>query len=264
MLKFISFSSGSCGNSYYLGTEDQGIMVDAGVSLRKVKKVLHENGLSLDNVNSILITHNHLDHIRHLGSFCKRAPKNVYTTKFIHSVLAKHTMVSEYLSPYVKYIEEDKPIIIDGFEVTGFQVPHDAAQTLGYSIKINGHNFVILTDIGRFTDEALSYAKNAHSLVLESNYDMDMLMRGPYTHELKMRIVQGEGHLSNDECAAALKRLIHSDLKNIFLCHLSENNNTAALAYESALKALTELNIEKGSIMLTCLPRHYQSPLFNL
>jgi phosphoribosyl 1,2-cyclic phosphodiesterase len=93
---------------------------------------------------------------------------------------------------------------------------------------------------------------------------MDMLMRGPYTYELKMRIVQGCGHLSNDECASAIKRFWHPGLKNIFLCHLSENNNTHALAYESAAQALKELGVEKGTVALCCLPRQYPSPLFNL
>ena len=264
MLKFISFSSGSCGNSYYLGTENKGIIIDAGVSLRRVKKTLQDNGLSLDNVNSILITHNHLDHIRHLGSFCKREPKNVYTTEFIHSVLARHTMTAEYLPPYVRYIQEDSPINIDDFEVTCFQVPHDAAQTVAYSIKIEEKCFVIITDIGRVTPSVIKYALEADALVLESNYDVDMLMRGPYTHELKMRIIQGEGHISNDECAEALTKIWTPKLKHIFLCHLSENNNTPKLAYESAYKCLIELGAEKGRFMLTALPRHYPSPIFNL
>ena len=264
MLKFISFSSGSCGNSYYLGTQDKGIIIDTGVSLRRVKKVMQENGLSLDNVQAILITHNHMDHIRHLGSFCKRAPRAVYSTASIHSILAKYPVTSEYLSSYVKVIEEEKTMDICGFEVTCFEVPHDAAQTVGYSIKINGKHFVIMTDIGRLNEAAIKFASTADFLVLESNYDMDMLMSGPYPHELKMRIVQGTGHLSNDECAAALKRIWHDGLKSIFLCHLSENNNTSALAYESARKVLESLGVKKGTVLLTCLPRQYPSNLFTL
>ena len=93
---------------------------------------------------------------------------------------------------------------------------------------------------------------------------MDMLMRGPYTYELKMRIVQGCGHLSNDECASAIKRFWHPGLKNIFLCHLSENNNTHELAYECAAEALKEIGVEKGSVALRCLPRRYPSQIYTL
>ena len=124
--------------------------------------------------------------------------------------------------------------------------------------------FVIMTDIGRMTDEAVEFARQADTVVVESNYDMDMLMSGPYTYELKMRIVQGCGHLSNDECASAIRRFWHLGLKNIFLCHLSENNNTRDLAFNCAVKALKELGVEKGTVSLRCLPRQYPSQMFVL
>ena len=121
-----------------------------------------------------------------------------------------------------------------------------------------------MTDVGRMTDEAVEYARTADTVVIESNYDIDMLMAGPYTYELKMRIVQGCGHLSNDECASAVRRFFHSGLKNIFLCHLSENNNTHDLAYSASAKALEELGVKKGTVALRCLPRQYPSQMFTL
>ena len=149
-------------------------------------------------------------------------------------------------------------------QVKYFVVPHDATQTVGYAVKIDGRLFVIMTDVGRMTDEAVELSRMADTVVVESNYDIDMLMQGPYTHELKMRIIQGCGHLSNDECASAIKRFYHKDLKNIFLCHLSENNNTRELAYESSLEALLELGVEKGTVALRCLPRQYPSQMYML
>ena len=121
-----------------------------------------------------------------------------------------------------------------------------------------------MTDIGRMTDEAVGFALSADTVVIESNYDMDMLMSGPYTYELKMRIVQGCGHLSNDECASAIRRFWHPGLKNIFLCHLSENNNTRDLAFRCSSAALEEIGAEKGSVSLRCLPRQYPSQMFIL
>jgi phosphoribosyl 1,2-cyclic phosphodiesterase len=260
----MSFSSGSCGNCYYLGTEENGILIDAGVSLRRLKKVLQENGLDVDSFSAILVTHDHLDHIRHLGSFCKRIGKPVFTTEDIHRALARHTFTSDHIASCRKVLTEGGWNDIAGIKVRYFVVPHDATQTVGYAIDIDGRRFVIMTDIGRMTDEAVDLARTAETVVVESNYDMDMLMSGPYTYELKMRIVQGCGHLSNDECASAIKRFWHPGLKNIFLCHLSENNNTRELAFNSAAAALRSIGVEKGALALRCLPRQYPSPLFTL
>ena len=264
MLKFMSLSSGSCGNCYYLGTEHGGLIIDAGVSLRRLKKALQENGLDLTSFSAVLVTHDHLDHIRHLGSFCKKLCKPVYTTADIHRALARHTFTSSTIGPCRKILEEGVWTEIAGFRVRYFVVPHDATQTVGYAIEAEGRRFVIMTDIGRMTDEAVELARGADTVVMESNYDMDMLMSGPYTYELKMRIVQGCGHLSNDECASAIRRFHHPGLRNIFLCHLSENNNTADLAYRSAAEALAAKGVGQWEVALRCLPRQYPSQMFNL
>lgn len=263
MLKFISFSSGSCGNCYYLGDGKDGLLIDAGVSLRRLKKYLEEYNMTYDSFSAVLVTHDHLDHIRHLGSFCKKLNKPVYTTARIHGALAVHTFTSSTIASCRNFLKEDLPTQIGNFTIRHFVVPHDATQTIGYAIEAFGHKFVIMTDVGRMTDEAIAYASAADTVVLESNYDIDMLMAGPYTHELKMRIIQGCGHLSNDECASAIKRFIHPELKHIFLCHLSENNNTHELAHNSAMAALRECGAE-SSVFLRCLPRQYPSPLFTL
>ena len=264
MVKFMSFSSGSCGNCYYLGTEDKGVLIDAGVSLRRLKKTLMENGLDMDSFSAILVTHDHLDHIRHLGSFCKKISKPVYTSADIHAALAKHTFTADHITSCRNVLNAGEWHDVAGMKVRYFVVPHDATQTVGYAIELEGRRFVIMTDVGRMTDEAVEFARTADTVVVESNYDMDMLMSGPYTYELKMRIVQGCGHLSNDECASAIKRFYHPGLKNIFLCHLSENNNTRDLAFNCSLASLQELGVKKGDLTLRCLPRQYPSPLFNL
>lgn len=264
MIRFMSLSSGSCGNCYYFGTEEKGILIDAGVSLRKLKKALEENGLSVDSVSAVLVTHDHLDHIRHLGSFCKRISKPVYATSVLHRALARHSFTSDYIATCRKVLPDGGHENIEDISVRYFEVPHDATQTVGYALELQGHKMVIMTDVGRITDEAVEYASHADTVVIESNYDIDMLMGGPYTYDLKMRIVQGCGHLSNDECASAVRRFCHPGLRNIFLCHLSENNNTADLAYRSAHKALKESGAGKGEVALRCLPRTYPSPLFIL
>lgn len=258
-LIFESFSSGSCGNCYYLGDGTDGVIIDAGVSLRRLKKYLADMGLSFDSFSAVLVTHAHLDHIRHLGAFCKRLHKPVYTTAEIHDSLSRHTFTMDHIGECRKFLEtgvftEVRP----GIGVRPFIVPHDASQTVGYAIDFCGYMFVIMTDIGRMTDEAVELAGRARTVVIESNYDMDMLMSGPYPYELKMRICEGCGHLSNDECASALRRIARDGIDNIFLCHRSENNNTSKLAYDCARAALDGAGF--GNITLRVLPREYPSP----
>jgi len=265
-LHFMSFSSGSCGNCYYLGDGSDGILIDAGVSIRQLKINFNAIGLSMDSFSAILVTHDHMDHIRNLGSYCKRIIKPVYTTKTLHEALANHPLAMPHITACRRDLKEGEWNDVSIFRVKYFQVPHDATQTVGYCIEypLNNHRFVIMTDIGRMTDEAINYSREADTLVIESNYDTDMLISGPYTHDLKMRICRGNGHLSNDECADAIKDIWHEGLRNIFLCHLSENNNTPELAYRSARKALSDIGVQEGTVNLRTLPRRTPSPYLSL
>ncbi|MBQ6253165.1 MAG: MBL fold metallo-hydrolase [Bacteroidales bacterium] len=277
MLKFMSLSSGSCGNCYFLHDGERGIVIDAGVSVRRLKKYLCEKGYSLDSFQAVLVTHDHLDHIRHLGSWCKRLEKPVYATAVLHEALLWHTFTRDWIAPCGRVLSPEGSIIrlapdLPDSEcpwVVPFEVPHDASQTVGFLIKWHGCSFFLMTDAGRVTEEALEYASTAGAVVIESNYDTGMLIGGPYTHELKMRICKGNGHLSNDECASAVKAFWHKGLKHIFLCHLSENNNTPALAYSATAEALRSIDAGDGLTAreltdLQTLPRSFPSALFTL
>lgn len=269
MLRFMSLSSGSCGNCYYLESQEgagqrHAVLIDAGVSLRRLKTILSANGLDENSFSAVLVTHDHMDHIRSLASYCKKLRKPVYATPELHAALSAHAFGSPFLGQCRKELVEGEWNDIAGFRVKYFIVPHDATQTVGYYIQTSERKFVIMTDIGRMTEEAVSYSSEADTVVIEANYDMDMLIAGPYTHELKMRICQGHGHLSNDECAAAIRRFWHPGLKNIFLCHLSEHNNTPELAYNAAKSALTSAGVGDGVVNLRALPRQTPSPIFML
>ena len=259
----MSLSSGSCGNCYFLSDGREGILIDAGVSLRRMKKILGAEGLGYDSFGAVLVTHDHMDHIRCLHSYCEKLSKPVYATRVLHEAMATRTMRSAALSACRRDLSEGWNQI-GAFRVRWFVVPHDASQTVGFAIQVEDHNFLIMTDIGRMTEEALELARKADTVVIESNYDMDMLMGGPYTHDLKMRICKGNGHLSNDQCAEAIESFWHPGVRNIFLCHLSENNNTPVKAHDRAMQALEKLGIEPGSVNLRPLPRRSPSPLMIL
>ena len=143
-------------------------------------------------------------------------------------------------------------------------VPHDSTQCIGFAIRCGEELFVLMTDMGHTTDEALQWASQASTVVIESNYDLDMLMGGSYPQYLKDRISHGIGHLSNEACAAAIPAFLHPGLRNLFLCHLSGNNNTPDLAYASARAALEAAGVEPGTIALRVLHRGIASPLLTL
>ena len=262
---FQSLSSGSCGNCYFLHIDGEkggaGIVIDAGVSMRRLKMELLKNGFTYDDIDAILVTHDHMDHIHNLGPYCKRLMKPVWMTQKLRGSLATHWMTGEYLGPVVKNLVNGgwSEIVPGRIRAHYFIVPHDATQTVGYCIDLEGYIFVIMTDIGRMTDEALGFASQASTVVIESNYDLDMLRGGQYPIELQDRICGGHGHLSNAECADAIKDFIHPGLENVFLCHLSEHNNTPRKAVEASLPS-----IEGTGVRLLALPRQTASPMFIL
>ncbi len=265
MMRFISFSSGSCGNCYLLLGPSSGIMIDAGVGIRRIKKELEAMGLGYDNISAVLVTHDHGDHIRSLGSVCKRICVPVWTTPLIHEALGRHPFTRDWIGPCRQDLNPRvwTPVTED-FDVQYFVVPHDATQCIGFAIKCEKELFVLMTDLGHTTPEALSWASQATTVVVESNYDLDMLLGGDYPEELKRRISHGIGHLSNDACAEAIISFVHPGLRNIFLCHLSGNNNTPELAYASARDALKSAGVEPGTIALRVLHRGISSPLLTL
>ncbi len=264
-MQFVSFSSGSCGNCYLLLGPHSGILIDAGVSIRRVKKELEALHLGYDRLSAILVTHDHGDHIRSLGSFCKRLTLPVWTTPTLHDALLRHPFTREWIGPCRQDLSAHvwNPVTED-FDVQYFVVPHDATQCVGYAIRCGEELFVLMTDMGHTTPEALHWASIASTVVVESNYDEDMLLGGDYPQELKNRISHGIGHLSNRACAQAIGQFLHPGLRNIFLCHLSGNNNTPDLAYASARAALEEAGAAPGTIALRVLHRGVASPLLNL
>lgn len=264
-VKFKSFSSGSCGNCYFVGlfSEDggceAGILIDAGVSPRRLKRELAAEGLGFCNVDAMLVTHDHMDHVRSLASHCKHIGVPVWVTPTLCKALAWRG--GEYFDDCREVLDEGWNDIVPGrIRAQYFEVPHDATQTVGYAILLDDYKFVIMTDIGRMTKQAAAFAGQADTVVIESNYDPYMLEHGPYPKELQDRIRDGHGHLSNPECAEAICAFRHEGLRNVFMCHLSEHNNTPKLAMDTAMEALGG----RPEFRLAPLPRQTASPLMNL
>ena len=260
--KFFSLGSGSSGNCYYLGNKSYGILIDAGIGVRSINKTLREYGISFSNIAGILVTHDHADHIKTVGCLGTKYNIPVYTTQVIHEGISRSRYTQTDLQASRKIIEKETPFSINDFEITAFEVPHDSIENVGYHITFSGQTFVLITDVGCITDKVKHYAALAHHLVVETNYDEDMLRNGRYPYFLKERITSGMGHLSNRLSADFIADIYHQKMRNIWLCHLSQDNNHPELAYKTVESALREKGVIAGvDVRLEALSRYKASGL---
>lgn len=260
--KLISLSSGSNGNCYYLGTSQYGILIDAGIGIRSIKKYLREYGVAMETIMGVLITHDHADHIKSVGGFGGKMNIPIYATEAVHYGINRSHYVTEELYGSKRIIEKEKTFWIKDFEITAFDVPHDSIENVGYQIKVGGKTIVLITDIGRPTDTIAQYAGSANHLIIEANYDEEMLRQGSYPLYLKQRITSGTGHLSNRLTGELLSNVYHEAMDEVWLCHLSQDNNHPELAYKTVEYALLQKGIKVGKdVQLKTLSRGKPSGL---
>ncbi len=266
MLKFISFGSGSSGNCYYLATPTDAIIIDAGVGVRMLKKCMREYGVRLRDINYVLITHDHADHIKSVGSISHELELPVYCTEKVHEGIERNYCVSRKIAAIRKHvIQPSLPLRLGDFQITPFSVPHDSSDNVGFFIEAGGTNFCIITDAGEVTDEMKGYISRSRYLVIEANHDVEMLRQGPYPLYLKKRIESSTGHLSNTDCGKAIAENMSEDLRHVWLCHLSEENNHPELARKTVESVLRQYGIIVGKdVQLDVLRRKLPSGLFEL
>lgn len=264
-LCFFSLASGSSGNCYYLGTPSYGILIDAGIGVRQIKKVLKENGVEFEKIMAILVTHDHADHIKSVGCLGETLNIPVYATELVHAGIRRSRYVEEMLIQSRRVVEKEVAFMIRDFNITAFEVPHDSSDNVGYSIEYGNQTFVIVTDVGHITDTVCKYVCRANHLVIEANYDEEMLKTGSYPAFLKERVSSQSGHLSNRNAADFLATHYTPILKNIWLCHLSRDNNHPELAYKTVDLRLFQEGIRVGKdVMLVALKRMTPSEVYEL
>ena len=266
MLKFISFGSGSSGNCYLLATPTDTLLIDIGVGLRGLKKACRDYGVSLSGVKHVLITHDHADHIKSVGAFSNDYQVPIYATREVHDGINRnYCVVKKVATELVGLVEKGKTLQLGDFTVTPFAVPHDSADNVGYFIEAEGTNFCLMTDAGSVTDEMKQYISQAHHLVIEANHDIEMVQNGPYPPFLKERILSGTGHLNNHDCGVAIAENMSEQLKNVWLCHLSEENNHPELALKTVESVLRSYGIIAGvDVRLEVLKRTTPTGPFEL
>lgn len=274
-LRFISFGSGSSGNCSYVGDGDHGVLIDAGVDPRHVEQTLLANGITMDSVAGICLTHDHSDHVcsayrllrsyRHLSLYC--------TPKILGGLLRRHN-ISRRIKDYHVAVYKEFPFKVGPLELTAFDVSHDGTDNCGFFIKCGETTFAIATDLGCITERVDFYMRQAEYIVIEANYDAAMLRAGKYPLYLQARIMAERGHLDNVETGRFLASIVSPRLRGIYLCHLSHDNNTPELALSAVRSALLEagvasvgdasgsLEASSCAIQLAALPRYAASPLY--
>ena len=266
MLRFISFGSGSSGNCYYLATATDGLMIDIGVGIRTLKKFCKDYGISLQTVKHLLITHDHADHIKSVGSFSGDYQVPVYATKLVHEGIDVNYCTKRKISEsQKKYLTIGQTVTIGDFTVRPFAVPHDASENVGYEIQVEGINMVFITDAGSVTEEMREMISRADYLVIEANHDIEMVEGGPYPEYLKKRILSPIGHLSNKDCGHAIAENMSEHLRHVWLYHLSEENNHPELARKTVEAILRSYGIVAGKdLKLEVLRRQMPSGVYEL
>ena len=265
---FKSFGSGSSGNCAFIGDRSGGVLIDAGVDSRKVIDGLAAMDLTMNDIRGICLTHDHSDHVRYVYSLVRRHNHiKVYCTPKVLSGIMRRHSISRRLKDYHQPIYKEFPFKIGAFEITAFEVSHDGTDNAGFHITCGDLAMTVATDLGCITDRVDYYMRLANFIVIESNYDAEMLRTGRYPLHLKARIAADNGHLDNTQTARFLSEIRTERLHNVFLCHLSQDNNTPAIAFTTVAQALgltPGVRPQPGSIRLEVLPRFEASPLFIL
>lgn len=278
---FMSFGSGSSGNCSYIGDRQSGFLIDAGVDARMVVDSLKANGISMDAVKGICLTHDHGDHIRYVYNIVRsyRHIKIYCTPKAFNGILRRHS-VSRRIKDYHVAIYKEFPFKLGNFEITAFDVMHDGADNVGFFVRHGDRTFAMATDLGCVSERVDYYMRQAQYIVIEANYDAEMLRDGTYAEYLKARIVKDCGHMDNVDTAAYLAKIYRPEIRNIYLCHLSHDNNTpekALSVVKDALRSIGVTRIGDGTVSLAdtdeanvpqvhlvALPRYDCSPLYTL
>lgn len=233
-MKVIVLSSGSKGNTTYIETQTTKILIDIGNTCKYITEKLSTIGVTLGEINAILITHTHTDHIKGLKTFTNNYSAPIYITEKMHPKIP-------YVKQY-KYIESSL-ITIRDIKINIIKTSHDAEDSVGYIINNNDKSIVYITDTGYINKKYHPMLSNRDIYIMESNHDVEMLNNGPYPFPLRQRILSDKGHLSNHDSAKYIGDFIGPKTTNIVLAHLSHENNTPELAKETLLAKLQELNM---------------------
>ena len=232
-MKLCSIASGSSGNCIFAGSETTSLLIDTGISGKRVEQGLSELGRAGKDIDGILITHEHSDHISGLGVISRRYGIPIYATTGTKEAILKCKSVGEIPEGLFQEIQPNLKISIGDIQVEPIAVSHDAAQPTAFVLRQEKRAIAVMTDLGRYDGYIVEKLQNLDLLLLEANHDVHMLQVGTYPYYLKQRILGDKGHLSNELSGQLLSEVLHDHFKGVMLGHLSKENNYERLAYET-------------------------------
>lgn len=242
-MKVCVLASGSKGNCTYVETHSHAILIDVGLSSLKTERKLREIGVDPMNIDSILITHSHIDHVAGLRVFMKKYHPTLYITPKIYKEIGE-----DFQRYDVVFMEDD--FSIDDAQISFFRTSHDTEESLGYMISSSGKTMVYVTDTGYLSEKNLQKIKDKELYIMESNHDVEMLMNGKYPYAIKQRIIGDRGHLSNQDSSYYLSQIIGDHTKKVFLAHLSSDNNTDSMALSTLEETFSKRNISFSNVSI--------------
>ena len=238
-MNLCSIASGSSGNCIFIGTEQTNLLVDIGISAKQAETGLHTIDRTLKDIDGILVTHEHSDHIRGVGVAARRAGIPIYGTKGTLEAIKNCSSLGKIDEGLYREISPDEIFQVGDMEIVPFRISHDAADPVAYRVNSGEKSAAVVTDLGVYNDYIVDHLQGLDAVLLEANHDVRMLQAGVYPYYLKQRILSNHGHLSNENAGRLLCRILHDNLKSVFLGHLSKENNYEALAYETVCTEVT-------------------------
>ena len=236
----LSIASGSSGNCLCVGSDSTHLLVDAGISGKRIESGLAGEDLTARDLSGILVTHEHIDHVGGLGVMARRYSLPLYTTPGTRDALLSMEQRVGKIDPSLFHlIRPEEDFMIGDLLIRPVRISHDAAEPVAYILRQNDRSVGICTDLGTFEESLAAQFQDLDTLFLEANHDVRMLEAGPYPYALKRRILGDRGHLSNDAAGQLLCRLVHDKLRHVILGHLSKENNLPELAYETVRLSVT-------------------------
>ncbi|MCR5784842.1 MAG: MBL fold metallo-hydrolase [Eubacterium sp.] len=238
-MRLLSIASGSSGNCIYIGSDDTHILIDAGISGKKIEEGLLKADLSPRDISGICVTHEHIDHIKGLGVIARKYGIPMYMTEGTKNMVLATSSVGKIDQSLCHTVSAENRFSIGDIEILPMEISHDAAEPVAYLAYSGTQSAGVVTDLGIYTDHQVELMQGLDILLLEANHDVRMLEMGPYPYPLKQRILGNKGHLSNETSGKLLGRVLHDNFGRVVLGHLSHENNMAELAYETVRAEIT-------------------------
>lgn len=264
-MQFSTIASGSSGNCLYAGNDDTHILIDAGISKKRIEQGLKTFGIDGKDIDAMLITHEHADHIQGIGVWSRKYHVPLYATKGTLNEIKKCKSLGALDEELFHIVRPGETVVIGNMKIDPFSIPHDARDPVSYHIDDGKTSIGMVTDLGYFDQNIVDALKNSDFLYVEANHDIRMLELGPYPYSLKQRILGNYGHLCNEMSGQLIGQLLHEKLQQVVLGHLSKENNFPELALKAVYAELAMyFGIEEKDLKVSVAPRDQAMQMINI